>query len=81
VEHHISTARPPIAAKFLRLDSVKLAAAKKEFLQMEKDSIVQGQTVQAVTSSYGDESGWQLAALQQLLVAKPGNYHGFVPTS
>ena len=40
VEHHISTTGPPISSKFRRLDSVKLAAAKKEFYQMEKDGIV-----------------------------------------
>jgi hypothetical protein len=45
VEHHISTARSPIASKYPRLDSVKLAAAKKKFLRMEKDSIVRGLTV------------------------------------
>jgi hypothetical protein len=42
VEHHISTAGPPIAFKFLRLDTIKLTAAKKKFLQMEKDSFVRG---------------------------------------
>jgi hypothetical protein len=31
VEHHISTTRQPISSKFWRLNSVKLAAAKKEF--------------------------------------------------
>jgi hypothetical protein len=40
VEHHISTTGPPISSKFRQLDSVKLAAAKKEFYQMEKDGIM-----------------------------------------
>jgi hypothetical protein len=40
VKHHISTTGPPFSSKFQRLDSVKLAAAKKEFYQMEKDGIV-----------------------------------------
>jgi hypothetical protein len=40
VVHHIRTSGPPIASRFRRLDSEKLAAAKAEFLQMEKDGIV-----------------------------------------
>ncbi len=40
VEHHIVTRGPPMACRFRRLDGEKLAAAKKEFLQMEKDGIV-----------------------------------------
>ena len=40
VEHHIVTRGPPLACRFRRLDGEKLAAAKKEFLQMEKDGIV-----------------------------------------
>ncbi len=41
VEHHIQTTGPPIASKFRRLDPDKLAAAKAEFLQLERDGIVQ----------------------------------------
>jgi hypothetical protein len=41
VEHHIQTTGPPIASKFRRLDPDKLAAAKAEFLQLERDEIVQ----------------------------------------
>jgi hypothetical protein len=40
VEHHIKTSGPPIASRFRRLDTEKLAAAKAEFLQLEKDGIV-----------------------------------------
>ena len=40
VEHHIKMTGPPIAARFRRLDVEKLAAAKAEFLQLEKDRIV-----------------------------------------
>jgi hypothetical protein len=40
VEHHIKTSGPPIASRFCRLDAEKLAAAKAEFLQLEKDGIV-----------------------------------------
>ncbi len=36
VEHHIVTRGPPLACRFRRLDGEKLAAAKKEFLQMER---------------------------------------------
>ncbi len=40
VEHHIKTSGPPIASRFGWLDAEKLAAAKAEFLQLEKDGIV-----------------------------------------
>ena len=40
VEHHIVTSGRPVTAKFRRLDSTKLAAAKKEFQQLEKEGIV-----------------------------------------
>jgi len=40
VEHHIVTSGRPVTAKFRRLDSAKLAAAKKEFQQLEKEGIV-----------------------------------------
>ncbi len=40
VEHHIKTSGPPIAFRFCLLDAEKLAAAKAEFLQLEKDGIV-----------------------------------------
>ena len=40
VQHHVQTQGPPIAARFRRLDAEKLAAAKAEFLQLEKDGIV-----------------------------------------
>jgi hypothetical protein len=40
VEHHIKTYGPPIASRFRRLDAEKLAAAKAEFLQLEKEGIV-----------------------------------------
>jgi hypothetical protein len=40
VKHYIKTTGPPIASRFRRLDGEKLAAARAEFLQMEKDGIV-----------------------------------------
>jgi hypothetical protein len=40
VFHHIKTTGPPIASRFRRLDGEKLAAAKKEFEQLERDGIV-----------------------------------------
>ena len=40
VEHHIVTTGPPMAARFRRLDGVKLEAARAEFLQLERDGIV-----------------------------------------
>jgi hypothetical protein len=40
VEHHIVTKGPPVSARFQRLDAEKLAAAKAEFLQLEKEGIV-----------------------------------------
>jgi hypothetical protein len=40
VAHHLQTRGPPIASKFRRLDSEKLAAAKKEFLALERAGIV-----------------------------------------
>jgi hypothetical protein len=44
VAHHLQTRGPPIASKFRRLDSEKLAAAKKEFLALEQAGIVRGST-------------------------------------
>ena len=41
VEHLIVTSGLPVTAKFWRLDNTKLAAAKAEFLQLEKEEIVQ----------------------------------------
>ena len=40
VEHHLQTTGRPVTSRFRRLDPIKLAAAKAEFLQMEKDGIV-----------------------------------------
>jgi hypothetical protein len=40
VVHIIETTGRPVAAKFWRLDLVKLAAAKADFLQMERDGII-----------------------------------------
>ena len=40
VEHHIVTKGRPVTAKFRRLDSTKLAAAKEEFQKLEKEGIV-----------------------------------------
>jgi hypothetical protein len=40
VKHYIKTTGPPIASRFRRLDSEKLASAQAELLQMERDGIV-----------------------------------------
>ncbi len=40
VEHLIDTTGRPVAAKYRRLDPARLAAAKKEFLELEKQGIV-----------------------------------------
>jgi hypothetical protein len=40
VEHSIVTTGRPTRVKFRRLDATKLAAAKKEFLQLEADGII-----------------------------------------
>ena len=40
VVHHIETTGRPMAAKYRRLDPVKLKAAKEAFLEMEKQGIV-----------------------------------------
>jgi hypothetical protein len=40
VEHVIETSGRPVSAKFRRLDPAKFAAAKEEFLRMEKDGTI-----------------------------------------
>ena len=40
VEHFLQTTGPPIASPFRRLDAEKLASAKAEFLDLEKQGIV-----------------------------------------
>jgi Reverse transcriptase (RNA-dependent DNA polymerase) len=40
VQHYTETDSQPVAAKYRQLDPVKLAAAQKEFAQLEKQSIV-----------------------------------------
>jgi hypothetical protein len=40
IEHNIKMTGSPIAARFRRLDAEKLAEAKAEFLQLEKNGIV-----------------------------------------
>jgi hypothetical protein len=40
VEHQIETEGRPVAAKYRRLDPAKLAAAKKEFADMERQGII-----------------------------------------
>jgi hypothetical protein len=44
VEHHLVTTGPPIASKFRRLDSEKLAAVKAEFARMEAEGFVRRST-------------------------------------
>jgi len=41
VEHHIETTGQPVAAKYRRLDPERLAAAKKEFAELERQGIIQ----------------------------------------
>jgi hypothetical protein len=40
VQHHIETEGRPVAAKYRQLDQVKLAAAKREFAEMERQGII-----------------------------------------
>jgi hypothetical protein len=40
VQHFIETSGQPVASKYRRLDPVKLAAAQKEFAQLEKQGII-----------------------------------------
>ena len=40
VTHHLKTTGPPVSSRFRRLDGPKLAAAKAEFLQLEREGIV-----------------------------------------
>ncbi len=40
VEHHIVTKGPPLSCRFRCLDGEKMAAAKEEFLHMEKEGII-----------------------------------------
>jgi hypothetical protein len=40
VQHHIETVGRPVSAKYRRLDAEKLAAAKAEFQEMERQGIV-----------------------------------------
>jgi hypothetical protein len=40
VVHHLVTTGPPVSSKFRRLDSEKLAVAKAEFAQLERDGII-----------------------------------------
>jgi hypothetical protein len=40
ITYSIVTTGRPVIAKFRRLDAAKLAAAKKDFLQLEADSII-----------------------------------------
>lgn len=40
VEHHIETTGRPVSARFRRLDQEKLAAAKTEFEQLEREGII-----------------------------------------
>jgi hypothetical protein len=40
VVHHLVTTGPPVSSKFRHLDSEKLAAAKAEFAQLERDGII-----------------------------------------
>ena len=47
VEHHIETTGRPVAAKYRRLDSERLAAAKKEFAELEKQGIIRRSSSQS----------------------------------
>ncbi len=58
VEHHIVTKGPPRSCRFRRLDGEKLAAAREEFLRMEKEGIIR-RTVRGPRLSiwYGSRTG------------------------
>ena len=40
VEHHIETEGRPVAAKYRRLDAVRLKAAKAEFAELERQGVI-----------------------------------------
>ena len=44
ITHHIVTQGPPVHCKFRKLDPEKLAAAKKEFRQLEDDGLIRRST-------------------------------------
>jgi hypothetical protein len=46
VEHQIVTDGPPTAAKFRRLDGIKMAAAKQEFDKMLQAGIIRSSSSQ-----------------------------------
>jgi hypothetical protein len=54
VLHHIETEGQPVAAKYHCLDPAKLAAAKKEFFEMEKQGIIRRSSSQ--WSTHGPQS-------------------------
>ncbi len=60
VEHHIWVKDElPISAKFRRLEAEKLAAAKAEFDQLERDGIIRrSRQSMGLSSAHGEEAGW-----------------------
>ncbi len=77
--HHIKTTGPPITSCVRRLDGEKLAAAKSEFEQLERDGIVRRSDSPLVfTPSYGGEGRQQLATVRQFLAAQSGYRAGFI---
>jgi hypothetical protein len=63
VEHQIVTAVPPTAAKFRRLDNIKLAAAKEEFNKMLQAGIIRRSSSQWSSPLHmvqKKDGGWRL---------------------
>jgi hypothetical protein len=49
----------PISAKFRRPEAEKLAAAKAEFDQLERDGIIRrSRQSMGLSSAHGEEAGW-----------------------
>jgi hypothetical protein len=72
--HHIVTHGPPIASKFRKLDSEKLATANAGVKQLEEDNIIQCSTfLGSSPSSHGEEGRWQLASQGRFPLGQPGD--------
>jgi hypothetical protein len=73
VAHHIITYWPPIAFKFQKLDSEKLAAAKRSSSSWKRTTLFRVPLLIGQPTSHGKIGGLQLASLRRLLPAQPGN--------
>jgi hypothetical protein len=79
VLHHIETEGRPVVAKYRRLDPAKLAAAKKEFFEMEKQGIIRRSNSQWSSPLHivrkADGSWWPCGDFRRLnLITRPDRY-------